>query len=580
MTTPPKGPSRERDLTQPNSKLDPNESLKVASRFLRGTIEQSLADPISNSVSDADAKLIKFHGMYMQDDRDLREERRRQKLEPDYQFMVRVRLPGGVLRGTQWVALDGIARDYGSGTLRLTTRQTFQIHGVLKGNLKATIQRLDAVLLDTIAACGDDCRGVMCSVNPAWSGLHQAVYALARDTSEHMRWRSGAYREIWLGEDCVAGGDPLDNEEPFYGPTYLPRKFKIGFAIPPINDIDVYTQDLGFIAIAEGDSLLGFNVCVGGGMGRTDRDPRTYPRVADVIGFIAPERVLEVSSAVAAIQRDHGDRVDRSRARFKYTLDTHGLAWFCKELEARLGSALARPRPFRFDTNNDPIGWQEGPSGDWHLTLFVENGRVSNEGENRLLDALRTIAEEHPVQLRLTPNQNIVISGIGAEERERVAAVLAGHRVDDGSSVSPLRRSSMACVAFPTCGLAMAESERYLPSFLTKLEDILRDHGLDRQAITVRMTGCPNGCARPYVAEVGLTGRAPGKYNLYLGGGSHGQRLNVLYAENIGEAKLLEILRGLIARYASERTPMEGFGDFVLRAGLGRTPRSLDASAN
>ncbi|HET6340089.1 MAG TPA: NADPH-dependent assimilatory sulfite reductase hemoprotein subunit [Polyangiales bacterium] len=572
--------TRDRDLSQPLAKLDPNETLKARSRFLRGTIENSLADPVTGSISEDDAKLVKFHGMYMQDDRDVREERHRQKLEPDYQFMVRVRLPGGVLDAPQWLALDGIAREYGRGSLRLTTRQTFQIHGVMKPNLRATLQRLDAILLDTIAACGDDCRGVMCSVNPALSELHREVYALANRASAHMRPKSGAYREIWLGEECIAGGDPDLNEEPFYGPTYLPRKFKIGFAIPPINDIDVYTQDLGFIAIADGETLQGFNVCVGGGMGRTDRVPRTYPRLADVIGFVTPDQVLDLSRQVISIQRDYGDRVDRNRARFKYTLDVHGIPWFCSELETRLGFALSPARAFRFDTNNDSFGWQRGSDGRWHLTVFIENGRVTNQRDCQLLDALRGIALEHGVQFRLTPNQNLVVSGVEARAREDINALLTLHHVDFDSKQSALRRSSMACVAFPTCGLAMAESERYLPAFLTKFEALLRDHGLDTQAISVRMTGCPNGCARPYVAEIGLTGRAPGKYNLYMGGGAHGQRLNVLHTENIAEAKIFEILRPLVARYARERSPGEPFGDFVQRIGVLRSAASHDVSVN
>jgi sulfite reductase (NADPH) hemoprotein beta-component len=330
----------------------------------------------------------------------------------------------------------------------------------------------------------------------------------------------------------------------------------------------VFTQDLGFIAVSEGERLLGFNVCVGGGMGRTDRKPDTYPRLADVIGFVTPDRVLAVSEQVAGIQRDYGDRVDRSRARFKYTLDVHGLAWFQKELHARLGFALSAARPYRFSTNTDQIGWQQGSDGQWHLTLFVENGRVDNGPSVQLMDGLRALAESHAVEFRITPNQNVVVSQVDASDCANVDALLTRFGVDVGSRQTPLRRASMACVAFPTCGLAMAESERYLPSLLGKVEDLLAKHGLGDQAITVRMTGCPNGCARPYVAEIGLTGRAPGKYNLYLGGGAHGQRLNVLHAENIGEVRILEILGELFERYARERQSDEPFGDYVARAQL------------
>jgi sulfite reductase (NADPH) hemoprotein beta-component len=569
-------PDRTRDISQPLEKLHANELLKAKSSFLRGTIGEGLDDAITGSISSADQKLVKFHGMYMQDNRDLRDERRRQRLEPAYEFMVRVRLPGGVLDNEQWLALDAIAREYGCGSLRLTTRQTFQFHGILKGNLRATIQKLDAHLLDTIAACGDDCRGVMCSVNPGLSALHREVYELSRRASEHMRWKSRAYREIWLGDECVASGTG-EPDEPFYGPTYLPRKFKIGFVTPPVNDIDVYAQDLGFIAIADGERLLGFDLCVGGGMGRTDRKPETYPRVADLIGFVTPDKVLAVAEHTAAIQRDHGDRTDRSRARFKYTLDTHGLPWFCAELEKRLGFALEPARPFEFSTNSDQVGWQRGSDGLWHLTLFVENGRVANVGSTQLFDALRSLARHHDVEFRLTPNQNLVISKVPACDRATVDALLERFGVDPASRQSPLRLHSMACVAFPTCGLAMAESERYLPSLLERMEELLGRHGLSEQAITVRMTGCPNGCARPYLAEIGLTGRAPGKYNLYLGGSPRGHRLNVLHAENVGEARILEVLDQLLGRFAREREPNEAFGDFVLRTGVVAAASAGDA---
>jgi sulfite reductase (NADPH) hemoprotein beta-component len=572
----PKPLQRDRDLTQPVSKLHSNEAMKAKSRHLRGTIVEGLADPLTGSVSEDDARLLKFHGMYLQDDRDLREERRRSKLEPDYQFMVRVRLPGGIATPAQWLALDSIARDHGCRSLRLTTRQTIQFHGILKSNLRAAIRRLDAALLDTIAACGDDCRGVTCSVHPQRAALHATVYALAKRASAQMRWKSGAYREIWLGETCVRGGEPEANEEPFFGDTYLPRKFKIGFAIPPVNDIDVFTHDLGFIAIAEGEELLGFDVCVGGGMGRTDRAPMTYPRLADVIGFVTPDKVLQLSETIVSIQRDYGDRVDRSRARFKYTIDDRGLPWFTEELQARLGYALEPARAFRFETNGDRLGWLRGSDGRWHLGLYIENGRISSTAALPWMDALRTLVSEHDLQLRLTANQNLILSQIAEADRGAIIELFSRYGIDVAKLPAPLRRNALSCVALPTCGLAMAESERYLPRFLEKLELLQGEHGLRDQPISVRMTGCPNGCARPYVAEIGLTGRAPGKYNLYLGGGNHGERLNVLHSENIGEVKILEILGGLFARYARERRPHEPFGDFVMRSGAWRNPNSTD----
>ena len=551
---------RSRDVSQPLDKLGPDETLKADSDQLRGTIEQSLADEITAAVAADDAKLMKFFGLYQQDDRDVRDERRRQKLEPAHSFMARVRLPGGVCSPSQWGKLDELARAYGGDTLRLTTRQTFQLHRISKQNLRPVIQGLRDVLLDTKAACGDDTRGVMCTVNPNLSALHGEVYALAKLTSDHASHRTGAYREIWYGEERVHTDGP---EEPFYGRTYMPRKFKIGFAIPPSNDIDVYGQDLGFIAIADGEKLEGFNVAIGGGLGRTDQAPATYPRLATVIGYVDVDRLIETVDAVMSVQRDYGDRVDRAHARFKYTIDDKGLDWITAEVERRLGFALAPARPYTFTSNGDPLGWVTGADGREHCTLFIQNGRVSD----RLLDGLRALTGVHRGTFRITPNQNLIISDVAPEDRPEVEAVMKDYGLDELERRSGLRLNSMACVALPTCGLAMAESERYLPDLITKIETLLATHGLTDDPITIRMTGCPNGCARPYIAEIGLTGRAPGKYNLYLGGGFHGQRLNKMYLENVGEAAILEALDQTLGHYARDREPGERFGDFAIRAG-------------
>jgi sulfite reductase (NADPH) hemoprotein beta-component len=557
---------RGRDRSQPLEKLHPNETIKAQSRYLRGTIAAGLQEPLTGAVpGDAAPQLLKFHGVYQQDDRDLRAERRRQKLEPSYQFMVRLRLPGGTCQPEQWLKLDALARGHANGTLRLTTRQTFQFHGVLKGDLKRTIQRINDALLDTIGACGDDTRGVMCSPNPDQSAIHAQVHPLAKQVSDHLRPRTRAYHEIWLDENPVAGGD--GEEEPLYGRTYLPRKFKVGFVVPPVNDVDVYTQDLGFIAIADGERLAGFNVCVGGGMGRTDNEPATYPRLADVIGFCAPGQVTTVAEQVVCVQRDFGDRVDRKHARLKYTIDDRGLDWFRDELERRLGWHLGDPRPFRFDSNSDRYGWTQALHGRWHYTLFVENGRVRDAEGRRLMTALREIAQVHTGELRLTPNQNLIVANVPASQRPHIDHLLEAHGVENPMRQSALRRHAVACVALPTCGLAMAESERYLPSLITKLEAIAASCGLAHDPIIIRMSGCPNGCSRPYVAEVGFTGRGPGTYNVYLGGGFHGQRLNKLFLENVGEARILEALTPIIHSYAAERLPDERFGDFVIRAG-------------
>jgi sulfite reductase (NADPH) hemoprotein beta-component len=549
---------RSKDLSQPLDRLSPDERLKRASNYLRGTIATGLLDRITGAVATDDTRLMKIHGMYQQDDRDLRDERRRQKLEPAYHFMIRVRLPGGVCTPEQWLKLDELARAHGGGTLRLTSRQTFQFHWVLKEDVRATIQGLHEVLLDTIAACGDVSRNVMCAADPEDSALHAEVAAASREVSGHFLPRTRAYHEIWYGEEKVAGSG--EEEEPIYGATYLPRKFKIGFVVPPSNDIDVYTQDLGFIAIEGPVGLEGFNVAIGGGMGRTENEPLTYPRLADVIGYIPRDLLVAATAAVMSVQRDYGNRAERNRARFKYTIDDKGLDWIKAEIEARLGAALEPARPFRFTSNGDSFGWRETQDGRFNCTLYVESGRLGRAW----LDGLQAIARVHRGAFRVTPNQNLIVAGVSAEARPAVEALLVEHGLA-GRPESAIRRNSIACVALPTCGLAMAEAERYLPDILGRIEAILAAHGLTDEPITFRISGCPNGCSRPYVAEIALTGRAPGKYNLYLGGGFHGERLNRMVRENVGEAEILTLLEDLLGRYASEREQDERLGDFVER---------------
>ncbi|MBN9042575.1 MAG: sulfite reductase subunit beta [Rhizobiales bacterium 62-47] len=557
-------PDRSRDVSQPLDKLGPDETLKANSNQLRGTITKSLFDPITGAVTTSDTKLMKFHGIYQQDDRDIRDERRRQKLEPAFTFMARVRLPGGVLSPSQWLKLDKLGRAHGGETLRLTTRQTFQFHRVVKEDLQALMQGLRDVVLDTRAACGDDTRGVMCSINPQLSKIHAEVYALAKQASDHAIPKTGAYNEIWYGEERGKISEP---EEPFYGRTYMPRKFKIGFVIPPSNDIDVYAQDLGFIAIVVRGKLKGFNVAIGGGMGRTDQAPQTYPRLADVIGFIKVEQLTAAIDAVMSVQRDYGDRVDRLHARFKYTVDDKGLDWIKAEIESRLGTPLAPAQPFKFTSNGDVFGWVKGDDGREHYTMFIENGRVINTPALPMMDGLRAIARVHIGTFRITPNQSLTIADVAPAARPDIERLIREYGLDGQNKRSALRLNSMACVALPTCGLAMAESERYLPTLISKIEPILAANGLTDEPITLRMTGCPNGCARPYVAEIALTGRAPGKYNLYFGGGFHGQRLNKMYLENVGEAAILNALEEILGRYARERQAGERFGDFAIRAG-------------
>lgn len=553
------------------------ERIKQSSRLLRGTLAESLADPLTGAIREDDTALIKFHGSYQQDDRDLREERRLQKLEPAFSFMIRTRLPGGICTPQQWLALDDIARRHGNGTLRLTTRQAFQFHGVIKTELKATMAAINAALIDTIAACGDVNRNVIASANPVESRAHAAVYEWARQLSEHLLPRTRAYHEIWLDGEKVAGTEEV---EPIYGPTYLPRKFKVALAVPPVNDVDVFGHDLGFIAIVQDGVLAGFNLTVGGGLGATHGEPETYPRLADVVGFLRPEQLLAVAEAVVTTQRDFGDRADRKHARLKYTIDDRGLDWFVAELTRRQGFTLEPARPFEFTSTGDRFGWTEGCDGRWHLTLRIESGRVADTEAGAKLTGLREIAKLHRGDFRLTPNQNLIIANVEPAERRFIDGLVVRYRLDAHARATPLRRDALACVALPTCALAMAEAERYLPGFLGRVEERLAAHGLRDEPLVLRITGCPNGCARPYLAEIALIGKAPGRYNLHLGGDGRGQRLNVMYRENVDEPAIMAALDDAFARFAAGREPGERFGDFAWRAGLvGRAAAAAGAAA-
>ena len=565
MSAPDQQVDRSKDVSQPLDKLGPDETLKAHSDYLRGTIMLGLLDRITGGVKFEDNKLMKFHGIYQQDDRDIRDERRRQKLEPDFRFMIRVRLPGGICTPEQWLKIDALAREHGGDTVRLTTRQTFQFHWVLKEEVRDTIQGLHDVLLDTVAACGDDSRGVMCTADPRESAIHADLAALAKQVSDHVIPKTHAYHEIWYGAERVATSEP---EEPFYGPTYLPRKFKIGFVLPPSNDIDVYTQDLGFIAIVGPNGVEGFNVSIGGGMGRTDNEPHTYPRLADVVGYIPRDRLIAATDAVMGVQRDFGNRAERARARFKYTIDDKGLDWVKGEIERRMESSFEPARPFHFTSNGDQFGWHRNDNGRFNYTLFIANGRVSNVEGCRIMDGLRAIAHVHDGVFRLTPNQNLIIADVDADGRAGIDALLAEHGLADSNAQSALRLNSIACVAMPTCGLAMAEAERYLPDFAARLEALLARHELADAPIHLRISGCPNGCSRPYLGEIALVGKAPGRYNLMLGADHRGQRLNALHLENADETQILAALDPLLSRYAAEREQEEGFGDFLLRAGV------------
>jgi sulfite reductase (NADPH) hemoprotein beta-component len=544
-----------------------NERIKEASDYLRGTLVEGLREEITGAIVEDDQQLVKFHGMYLQDDRDLRPERTRKKMEKAFAFMIRVRVPGGELNAAQWLALDQVARDYGNHTMRLTTRQTVQLHGIIKSNLKSTLKEIDAALLNSIAACGDVNRNVMCGANPYQSRAHAAALQLAQAISDHLTPRTPAYREIWLDGERVAGGEE-DVVEPIYGKTYLPRKFKIVVAVPPSNDVDVFAHDLGFIAIVgDDDGIAGWNVTVGGGMGMTHGEPDTYPRTADVMGFCETGDVLAVAEAVVTVQRDWGDRLNRKHARLKYTIEDRGLDTFRSEVENRASVKLGAARPFTFTSTGDRYGWSEGENGRAHLTLFVQNGRLRDAGPGaERLSALRQVAKIHNGDFRITPNQNLIVANIPTERQTEIhwmakeAGLLAPR--------SGLRCNAMACVALPTCGLAVAESERYLPDLLSVLDERLAAHGLSGDDIVIRMTGCPNGCARPYLAEIGLVGKGAGRYNLYLGAAFDGSRLNKLYAEDLEHAAIIAALDPIFAAYAASRQTGERFGEFTIRAGF------------
>jgi sulfite reductase (NADPH) hemoprotein beta-component len=544
-----------------------NEHIKEASAYLRGTLAEGLRDEITGAIVEDDQQLVKFHGMYLQDDRDLRGERGRKKMEKAFSFMIRIRSSGGVITPEQYLHIENIARTYGNGTMRLTTRQTFQLHGIIKSNLKASMREIDAALMTTIAACGDVNRNVMCNPNPHQSRAHASAYALANTLSDHLLPRTPAYREIWLDGQKIAGGED-EVHEPIYGKTYLPRKFKIVVAVPPSNDVDVFAHDLGFIAIFDRKGTIeGYNVTVGGGMGMSHGEPETYPRTADVMGFCRPDEAVAIAEAVVTVQRDWGDRADRKHARLKYTIEDRGLDAFRVEVETRSKVKLAAPKPFTFTSTGDRYGWTEGDDGRSHLTLFVENGRLADfpEGPQWLI-ALNRIAQIHDGDFRLTANQNLIIANVSKSRRKKIEEIIADQRLTTGASA--LRRNGMACVALPTCGLALAESERYLPDLTGALEQRLQAHGLGDEEIVIRMTGCPNGCARPYLAEIGLVGKGPGRYNLYLGAAFNGSRLSKLYAEDLDHAAIVAALDPLFAAYASERIAGEHFGDFVIRSGF------------
>lgn len=540
------------------------EIIKQKSQGLRGTLTESLSDEITGSIREDDQSVIKFHGMYQQDDRDKRAGRAEKKLDRLYSFMVRLRLPGGLLTPQQWIASNHIAGTNATGIIKITSRQTIQLHGIIKSKVKPTLQAFNQAGLDSIAACGDVNRNVLCSTHPRQSVLHEEVFAYADKISELLKPKTRAYYEIWLDEEKIAD---RSEEDPLYEDRYLPRKFKIAIAIPPNNDVDVFANDVGLIAVIENNKLLGFNIAVGGGLSTTHGNAETYARLATVIGFTdTEEKTLKAIYEVLTIQRDFGNRSDRKLARLKYTVDHMGIDRFREELEARTGFKLAPEKACSFTERTDYYGWEQDHQGLWYYTVFVENGRVLDENGVSLKSGLLEVAATGKANFRFTCSQNLVLSDIREEDKANIHTILRRHNIDHHTTgASAIRRNAMACVAMPTCPLALAEAQRYLPGLITKIEPLLDKHGLTAEDIIIRMTGCPNGCARSYVAEIGFVGTGPGRYNLHLGGDREGLRLNSIYKTNLDETAILEELDTLFFRFKNGRIHKETFGDFFHR---------------
>ncbi|RTL59372.1 MAG: NADPH-dependent assimilatory sulfite reductase hemoprotein subunit [Sphingobacteriales bacterium] len=545
--------------------LSPIEKIKVASKGLRGTLKESLLDEHTGAIREPDEALVKFHGMYQQDDRDRREERETKKLERLYSFMIRLRLPGGFLTPERWRAVHHVAGEHSTGVIKITTRQTIQLHGILKSHVKPTIKAFNDVSLDSIAACGDVNRVVTCNALPSQSHLHPQIHAYADKISQLLLPKTKAYYEIWMDDELIA--ERSDETDPLYQDRYLPRKFKIGIAIPPNNDADVLINDIGLIAIIENDELKGFNIAVGGGLSFTHGNEATYPRLATVIGFTdTEEKTLKAIYEIVTIQRDFGNRSDRKQARLKYTFDKMGVEAFKKELDKRTGFKLEEPKPFTFLQRKDEYGWTKSDDGLWHYTAFVEGGRVTDDANAATKTGFYEIAKTGKANFRFTCNQNVIIADVIEEDKAEIDALLTQFGIRQFTeNASAVRLNTVACVAFNTCGLALAEAQRYLPTLITKIEPILNKYELNDEDVIIRMTGCPNGCGRSTAAEIGFIGTAYGLYNLHIGGDRLGLRLNKKYKENLDEANILATVDELFKVFAKERNSGETFGDFSYR---------------
>ena len=548
--------------TEAPPKVTHNEIIKEAIPTLAGAIAQTLADPNIDRFSEDDVQFLKFHGIYQQDDRDLR------KTQKKFIMMIRGRIPGGVMTPEQWRVFDDLASQHGNNTLRITTRQSIQFHGVVKSGLGPLVKKINEAMLSTLAACGDVNRNVMAPPTPAYTQARAQVFEDCKRVADALKPRTQAYHSIWIDGAQLNLDDPAnkDFEDPLYGKTYLPRKFKTAFVVPPVNDIDIFTNDLGFIAILENDQLAGYNLAVGGGMGRSHGNAQTYPRLADVLGFLTPDKLVDVAKAVITIHRDFGDRAERKHARLKYVIAERGVDWTRAEVEKRAGFKLAPPRSYRFTTTGDLYGWHRQTDGRWFLTLFIETGRVKDADNHRLKTALRQIAEKiGNIEFHLSPNQNIILANVSDADQGAINTLLAEHGVKTENQASVLHAAALACPALPTCGLALAESERMLPGLIDRIEALCVEVGLAGEEIIIRSTGCPNGCARPYTAEIAFVGKAPGRYQVWLGGDTAGTRLNRLWKDMVKDPDIENELRPLLARFANGRNAGERFGDWCDR---------------
>jgi sulfite reductase (NADPH) hemoprotein beta-component len=543
-------------------KLTHNEDIKDAIPTLAGTIASTIADGATDHFSEDDNQFLKFHGSYQQDDRDLR------KTGKKYIMMVRGRIPGGVMTSNQWCVFDELATQYANNTLRITTRQSIQFHGIIKSGLRPLVKKINESLLSTLAACGDVNRNVLAPPTPAYTKAREQVFADCYRVAMELAPKTPAYHSIWIDGVQLKLDDEKNKTfvDPLYGKTYLPRKFKTAFVIPPVNDLDILTNDIGFIAVVENDQLVGYNLAVGGGMGRSHGNVQTFPRLADVIGFMTPDKLVDVAKAVLTIHRDFGDRTDRKHARLKYVVAEKGADWTREEIEKRAGMKFTTTKPYKFTTTSDLYGWHKQVNGGWFLTLFVETGRVKDAGEHRQKTALRQVAEKFPgTEFRLTANQNIILANIPETDKAAINSLLISHGVKTEKQASLLHSAAMACPALPTCGLALAESERMLPGLIDRIEKLCGELGLSEEEIIIRSTGCPNGCARPYMAEIAFVGKAPGRYQLWLGGDTAGTRLNRIWKDVVKDPEIENELRPLLTRFAKERNTGERFGDWCAR---------------